>query len=134
MTNADSTQEMKHQYRRARRDLLHLLDWFESELGRIEEKPQDFEPFTDRHHWILDQLRDGVKVTRKSVQEEFGIGGRQAKRVLAALTSRKLIYFVRRPKPGHYALWTKVGRAESPTAVEPNGDAALGAGGMPNCS
>ena len=39
---------------------------------------------TDRQHWILDQLRDGVASTRAMVEEHCGIGLRQAKRELAA--------------------------------------------------
>jgi CheY-like chemotaxis protein len=66
---------------------------------------------TDRQHWVLDQLRDDVTLTRKSVEDEFGIGQKQANRVLNPLTQMGLIEFIRRPRPGHYRLRRKPDRS-----------------------
>jgi len=65
---------------------------------------------TDRQHWILDRLRDGEELTRAMVEKHFRIGLRQAKRELAGLSTRGLIEFKRRPRPGHYALRQKPSR------------------------
>lgn len=65
------------------------------------------ETLTDRQHWILDQLRDGVKLTRDMVQDQYKIGVRQAKRELIGLTKRGMIEFIRKPHPGYYVLRTR---------------------------
>ena len=65
---------------------------------------------TDRQHWILDQLRDGVELTRAMVEEHGEIGLRQAKRELTGLSNRGLIEFKRKPRPGHYVLRQKPNR------------------------
>ena len=66
-------------------------------------------PLTDRQHWILDQLRDGVELTREMVEKQFQIGARQAKRELAGLSNRRLIAFKRQPWPGRYVVRRLVG-------------------------
>jgi hypothetical protein len=70
------------------------------------------EPMTDRHHWVLRQLRSGVELTRDMVEDQFGIGEKQAKRALAVLTNCGMVRFVRGPRPGHYELVTKSVPAE----------------------
>jgi len=65
---------------------------------------------TDRQHWVLDQLRDEVELTRGMVEKEFKIGSKQAARVLNPLTKRGLIEFKRKPRPGHYRLRRKPSR------------------------
>jgi CheY-like chemotaxis protein len=65
------------------------------------------DPLSERQHWVLDQLRDGVRLTRNVVEKKFGVGPKQAKRELAVLTARGLVDFVRKPKPGYYVLKTK---------------------------
>jgi len=65
------------------------------------------DPLTDRQHWILDQLRDNVKLTREMVEGQFRIKDKQAKRELSGLSGRGLIRFIRKPRPGYYALCRK---------------------------
>ena len=67
-------------------------------------------PLTDRQHWVLDRLRDGVELTRAMVEQEFEIGRKQANRVLGPLAKRGLIEFMRKPRPGHYRLRRKPDR------------------------
>jgi len=50
---------------------------------------------TDRQHWVLDQLRNEEKLTRRTVEEQFSIGPKQAKRELSGLSNRGLIDFKR---------------------------------------
>ena len=71
---------------------------------------------SERHHWVLDQLRDGVHLTREMVEKEFAIGSKQAKRELTVLTTRGLVGFVRKPKPGYYVLKTKSAGKQSPAS------------------
>ncbi len=66
---------------------------------------------TAPQHWILDQLRDGVELPRAMVEKHCGIDLRQAKRELTGLSTRGLIEFKRRPRPGHYALRQKPSRS-----------------------
>jgi len=61
-------------------------------------------PLTDRQYWVLDQLRDNVKLTRAMVERQFGIKEKQAKRELSGLSGRGLIRFIRKPWPGLYVL------------------------------
>jgi len=68
-------------------------------------------PLTGRQRWILGQVRKGVKLTRVMVEERFEIGAKQAKRELSGLSSRGLIEFERRPRPGHYGLGRNAARA-----------------------
>lgn len=64
-------------------------------------------PLSDRQHWVLDQLRSGLELTRDQVEKQFGIGPKTAKRDLADVAKRGLIEFVRTPRPGHYRLATR---------------------------
>lgn len=64
-------------------------------------------PLTDRQYWVLAQLHDGVKLTREMVERQFGIKDKQAKRELSGLSRRGLIRFIRKPRPGYYALRSK---------------------------
>ena len=126
MIDEDVKREFRNQVRRARRDLLYMLDWMETELDRMDEPPKPpkkakttgrsnlDDRLNDRHHWIMDQLRDGVKLTRDMVMEHFQLGDRQAKRELTTLTNRGLIDFERVPKPGHYVLRVHVTRPDEP--------------------
>lgn len=126
MIDEDVKREFRNQVRRARRDLLYMLDWMETELDRMDEPPKPAKKskttgrsnpddrLNDRHHWIMDQLRDGVQLTRDMVMEHFQLGDRQAKRELTTLTNRGLIDFERVPKPGHYVLRVHVKRPDEP--------------------
>ena len=126
MIDEDIKREFRNQVRRARRDLLYMLDWMETELDRMDEPPKPpkkskttgrsnpDERLNDRHHWIMDQLRDGVQLTRDMVMEHFQLGEKQAKRELATLTNRGLIDFERMPRPGHYVLRVHVTRPDEP--------------------
>ncbi|MFP4106125.1 MAG: hypothetical protein ACLFVU_08545 [Phycisphaerae bacterium] len=127
MIDEDVKREFRNQVRRARRDLLYMLDWMETELDRMDEPPKPpkkskttgrsnpDDRLNDRHHWIMDQLRDGVQLTRDMVMEHFQLGDRQAKRELTTLTNRGLIDFERMPRPGHYVLRVHVTRPDEPT-------------------
>ena len=64
-------------------------------------------PLSERQHWVLDQLRQGVDLQRTGVEKQFGVTSKTAKRDLSDLLKRGLITFVRMPKPGHYSLATK---------------------------
>ncbi|MBL7220661.1 MAG: hypothetical protein ISS69_11150 [Phycisphaerae bacterium] len=104
--------------RELRLHLLAILDWMEDELDSLEPRQADTsalletlgispedgeaEPLTDRHYWVLTQLGQGVRLTRKHVMEYFGYSERHAKRIISALTRRGLIQFHHAPKPGHY--------------------------------
>ena len=72
--------------------------------------------------------------SRKMVEKQFGIGDKQAKRTLTALTNRSTIKFVRKPRPGHYVLRRKAmstarnqrgagTRQQASKAEAPDGDA-----------
>jgi hypothetical protein len=126
MIDEDIKREFRNQVRRARRDLLYMLDWMETELDRMDDPPKPpkkskttgrsnpDDRLNDRHHWIMDQLRDGVQLTRDMVMEHFQLGDRQAKRELTTLTNRGLIDFERMPRPGHYVLRVHVKRPDEP--------------------
>ncbi len=64
-------------------------------------------PLSDRQHWVLEQLREGVELTRDQVEKQFGIGPKTAKRDLTDVAKRGLIEFARTPRPGHYRLATR---------------------------
>ncbi len=66
----------------------------------------------DRQRWVLEQLRAGATITRKAVEDHFGIGERTAKRILTPLTREGKIRYDATEKPGGY-------RATSPVAVTP---------------
>ena len=124
MIDEDVKREFRNQVRRARRDLLYMLDWMETELDRMDEPPKPpkkskttgrsnpDDRLNDRHHWIMDQLRDGVQLTRDMVMEHFQLGEKQAKRELATLTNRGLIDFERTPRPGHSVVRVHVPRPD----------------------
>ena len=105
----------------------HLAEWLvvEARDGTHEQvvKPaatardaeaSEEELLSDRQHWILDQLRDGVKLTRTMVERHNDIGVRQAKRELIGLTKRGMIEFIRKPRPGYYVLRTRSTSKASP--------------------
>lgn len=85
-------------------------------LQPAKDDPPDQEPLTDRQHWIVDQLRQGVRVTREMVETRFGIKDKQAKRELVGLSNRDIIEFIRKPRPGYYVLLTKPTRSRQETA------------------
>ncbi|MBL7132849.1 MAG: response regulator transcription factor [Phycisphaerae bacterium] len=60
--------------------------------------------FGERQQWVLAQLAEGVKLTRRDVEQEFRICARTAKRDLAELTEEGLIEFDRSARPGYYRL------------------------------
>ena len=62
------------------------------------------DPDEDRQEWILQQLRNGVKLVRTKVEEQFSVGRKQALRELHPLVKRGLIEFKHKPAPGYYAL------------------------------
>ncbi|NOZ22052.1 MAG: hypothetical protein GXP25_13300 [Planctomycetes bacterium] len=130
-------QDLRCQLRRIRTSLLDLLDGLEYEMTRMNRQDESWEPLTDRHHWILEQLRRGVKLTRTMVEEEFGIGEKQAKRTLVVLTDCGMIRFVRSPRPGHYVLLTKTvsttGSSVSRSAWSGGGDASKQASTPKSC-
>jgi predicted HTH transcriptional regulator len=64
-------------------------------------------PLTERQLWILAQLREKGQITRMVVEKQFDIGDKQAKRELSGLTSRGMMEFVRKPRPGYYVLRTR---------------------------
>ena len=68
----------------------------------VEEAVAEGDGLSDRQRWILDQVQAGAKLTRPMVEQQFGIGQKQAKRELAALTAAGKIAFRRRPRPGWY--------------------------------
>ena len=107
MVNDETKTKLREQCQRLHAGLVGLIELLEREVGLDEKAHVDLEPLTDRQYWILDQLRGGVELTRQMVEKQFGIGDKQAKRTLTALTNRSMIKFVRKPKPGHYVLCGK---------------------------
>lgn len=137
MNHLQLTRVFREQIRQARREFLESLDWIEAELDRLETTAQAVEDETeesessemeapesedellnDRHHWVLDQLRDGVQLTRAMVMERFQLGDRQAKRELSFLRRRGMIDFVRAPRPGHYVLRMQIRKCSRRHAEE----------------
>lgn len=59
---------------------------------------------SDRRSWIIERLRAVGRLSRADVETEFGIGAKQAKRLLSELTGQGRIQLVRKPHPGHYEL------------------------------
>jgi len=55
-----------------------------------------------RQQWILGQLGQGVRLRRSTVEKQFSISPKTAKRDLKELVSQGLIQYVRRPNPGYY--------------------------------
>ena len=80
----------------------------------VKHEPSGQKPLSDRQHWILDQLRQGVPLTRSMVENQFHIKYKQAKRELTGLSNRGMIEFIRKPKPGYYVLLSKPRRPNKP--------------------
>jgi predicted HTH transcriptional regulator len=59
---------------------------------------------SDRQKWVLSQLAAGGQVTRQTVEQQFGISERTAKRELGELVDAGLVRFDRRKSPGFYQL------------------------------
>lgn len=135
MTSKSRNRMLRHQVRQVRIELLRILDWIESEPDHVQpagdehEPPQksmdsaalpisleEQEPLTDRHYWILSQLAEGTRLTRKHVMEKFGYSVRPTKRIPGALTSRGLIEFQQDSRPGHYVLCARAGRRSQPAS------------------
>jgi hypothetical protein len=108
MVNDETKAKLREQCQRLHAGLVSLIELLEREVGLDEKAHASLEPLTDRQYWILDRLREGEELTRQMVEKQFGIGDKQAKRTLTALTNRSMIKFVRKPRPGHYVLRKKV--------------------------
>lgn len=75
--------------------------------GVIPDDPGDTGGVTgvnERQEWILDRLREGVRLRRADVEERFHCSTKTAKRDLAELRQRGLVAFHPKPSPGHYGL------------------------------
>jgi hypothetical protein len=57
-----------------------------------------------RQRWVVGQLGRGVQLERTTVESQFGIGEKTAKRDLAELVQRGIIEFVRHGRGGCYRL------------------------------
>ncbi len=57
-----------------------------------------------RQRWVLVQLERGTCLSRRMLEERFGVAAKTAKRDLAELRQSGRIQFVRKPAPGHYRL------------------------------
>lgn len=134
MVNDETKAKLREQCQRLHAGLVSLIELLEREVGLDEKAHANLEPLTDRQYWILDQLREGVELIRQMVEKQFGIGDKQAKRTLTALTNRSTIKFVRKPRPGHYVLRRKAmstarnqrgagTRQQASKAEAPDGDA-----------
>ena len=55
-----------------------------------------------RQKWVLEQLERGVALSRVSVEEQFGVGEKTAKRDLSDLVRAGLIEFLRCGRTGTY--------------------------------
>ena len=78
-----------------------------SGVGRQGEKKAGAAPtlrLNDKQRWVMGRLASDGKLTRRAVQEEFGISDRTAKRVLGELSDAGLIDFDRTEHPGFYRL------------------------------
>jgi hypothetical protein len=119
MDNESQRASIARHLRQLRRHLLPILDWMEKELGppapeegmayAIEaalgsQSSEEAEPLNDRHYWVLGQLAQDVKLTKRNVMEHFSYSERHAKRILSALTKRGLIEYCPLPRPGFYQL------------------------------
>jgi len=71
---------------------------------RVDGGRQVDDRFSERQQWVLAQLSEGVRLTRRDVGEKFRICARTAKRDLAELTEEGLIEFDRSARPGYYRL------------------------------
>lgn len=61
-------------------------------------------PLNSRQRWVVDQLNRGVELQRTTVERQFDIGEKTAKRDLAELVQRGIIEFVRNGRGGCYRL------------------------------
>jgi len=116
MDNENQRANIARHIRELRRHLLAVLDWLEKELGppapemgmaqaieaALGTPDGEAEPLTDRHHWVLSQIAQEIKLTKRHVMEHFKYSERTAKRILTALTKRGLIEFCSFPRPGFY--------------------------------
>jgi DNA-binding response OmpR family regulator len=59
---------------------------------------------SDKQRWVMAQLAADRKLTRRDVEQEFGISERTAKRVLGELSNAGLIWFDSTLHPGYYRL------------------------------
>ncbi|MBN2313674.1 MAG: response regulator [Sedimentisphaerales bacterium] len=80
------------------------------------------ELLSERQRWILNQLQQGVKLTRDMVEKQFGIKDKQAKRELAVLSKQGMIEFIRKPRPGYYVFFKKTpgGSSDKPLRIVSN--------------
>jgi len=119
MDNENQRASIARHVRELRRHLLPILDWIENELGppapemgmayAIEaalgkQSDKNAEPLNDRHYWVLSQLAQDIKLTKRNVMEHFSYSERHAKRILSSLTKRGLIEYCSLPRPGFYRL------------------------------
>ena len=117
MNNTSQRTIIAKHIRELRRHLFPILDWMENELGpptpeagianAIEaalevQSSEEAEPLNDRHYWVLSQLAQNIKLTKRNVMEHFSYSERHSKRILSALTKRGLIEFCSHPSPGFY--------------------------------
>jgi hypothetical protein len=134
MIDDERKEVLKHHLHQIRTHLIGVLDLIESELGGVQPNQRqhrrrgavttaaefidldDQDPLNDRHCWILTQLGQGVKLTRKQVMDEFGYSVRHSKRLLGALTARGLIRYESTPRPGYYVLCGKTSRGQHRSA------------------
>lgn len=72
------------------------------------------QPPNHRQNWCLQQLRESKPVSRKMLEEQFGVTDKTAKRDLSELIRLKLIRYVRTPRPGHYELAVRHLKGSSP--------------------
>ncbi|NLY02756.1 MAG: DeoR family transcriptional regulator [Rhodopirellula sp.] len=55
-----------------------------------------------RQEWILEQLKQGTEIQRVTVERQFGVGEKTAKRDLSELVEWGLIEYMRRGRKGSY--------------------------------
>jgi len=89
-----------------------LQDWITLRNDPAREPTDPDGPASDsageRYRWVLEKLRQGVKLTRRCVQERYDISEKTAKRILAELADR--IEFVRRGREGFYRMKSESNR------------------------
>jgi two-component system OmpR family response regulator len=59
-------------------------------------------PLSDRQQWVLTQVGAGGQITRQTVEQQFCISERTAKRELGELVDAGLLRFDRTKSPGYY--------------------------------
>lgn len=76
-------------------------------IGQSHLPPNPNEPLpAERQQWILEQLRNGRKLSVADVEAGLSVSYSTARRDLSALKKPGLIRFVATPKPGHFVLVT----------------------------